>query len=62
VEENKRSGKEAKAVFVGVDLHRFQWHVTGRTEDQGLLSGTLPGHWEALGWLLKRSVGPVRFF
>jgi hypothetical protein len=31
MEEYKRSGQEGKNVFVGVDLHRFKWHVTVRT-------------------------------
>jgi hypothetical protein len=54
MEEYKSSRQEGKAVFVGVDLHRFKWHVTVRTEDQELFSGTLPGHWEALRRLLDR--------
>ncbi len=37
---------------MGVNLHRSRWHVTARTEDQELRSGTLPGHWEALRSLL----------
>jgi hypothetical protein len=48
------SGQESKAVFVGVVLHRSRWHVTVKTEAQELLSGTLPGHWEALRSLLDR--------
>ncbi len=43
MEEYGRSGQEGKSVFVGVDLHRFKWHVTLRTEDQELFSGTIPG-------------------
>jgi len=57
MEEYKRSGQEGKTVFVGVDLHRFKWHVTARTEDQELFSGTLPGQWEALRQLLNRYRG-----
>ncbi|NIM58435.1 MAG: hypothetical protein GTO16_05760 [Candidatus Aminicenantes bacterium] len=34
MEEYRRNGQEGKSVFVGVDLHRFKWHVTVRTEDQ----------------------------
>jgi hypothetical protein len=41
MEEYKRSGQKGKTVFVGVDLHRFQWHGTVRTEDQELFSGTV---------------------
>jgi transposase len=57
MEEYRRSGQEGKAVFVGVDLHRFKWHVTVRTEDQELFSGSIPGHWEALQRLLDRYRG-----
>jgi transposase len=57
MEEYRRSGQEDKTVFVGVDLHRFKWHVTARTEDQELFSGTLPGQWEALRRLLDRYRG-----
>ncbi len=54
MEEYRTSGQKGKTVFVGVDLHRLSWHVTVRTEDQELFSGTLPGHWEALRSLLHR--------
>ena len=37
MEGYRRSGKEGKTVFVGVDLHRFKWHVTVRKEDEELL-------------------------
>ena len=57
MEEYKISGQEGKAVFVGVDLHRFKWHVTIRTEDEELFSGTLPGQWEVLRRLLDRYRG-----
>ena len=57
MEEYRRSTKEGKTIFVGVDLHRFKWHVTVRTEDQELFSGTLPGQWEALRQLLDRYRG-----
>jgi transposase len=40
----KSNGK----VFVGVDLHRRQWHVTGRTEEEEVFSQTIKGEWEAL--------------
>jgi transposase len=53
----RRNGQEGNAVFVGVDLHRFKWHVTVRTEDQELFSGTLPGQWEALRRVLDRYRG-----
>ena len=54
MEDYRRNGQEGKTVFVGVDLHRFKWHVTMRTEDEELFSGMVPGHWEALRRLLDR--------
>ena len=57
MEDYTRRGEEGKAVFVGVDLHRFKWHVTVMAEDQELFSGTVPGHWEALRRLLDRYRG-----
>jgi hypothetical protein len=42
--EYRRRGEEGKCVFVGVDLHRFKWHVTVRSEDEEVFSGTVPGH------------------
>jgi len=57
MERYRRKAQEGKAVFVGVDLHRSEWHVTVRTEDEELFSGTIPGHWEALRRLLDRYGG-----
>ena len=50
--EYRTTAQKSKVVFVGVDLHRSRWHVTVRTEDQEPVSGTVPGHWEALRRLL----------
>jgi transposase len=55
--EYRRRGEEGKCVFVGVDLHRFKWHVTVRSEDEEVFSGTVPGHWKALRRLLDRYRG-----
>jgi hypothetical protein len=57
MEAYRRSAQKRNTIFVGVDLHRLSWHVTVRTEDQELFSGTLPGHWEALESLLDRYRG-----
>ena len=54
MEGYRKRVQEGKAVFVGVDLHRFKWQVTVRTEDDELFSGTIPAHWEALRRLLDR--------
>ncbi len=57
MEEYKRSGEEGKTVLVGVDLHRFRWHVTVKREDQELFIETVPGEWETLRRLLDRYPG-----
>jgi hypothetical protein len=59
MEEYRTRGQKGKPVFVGVDLHRLSWHVTVRTEDQELFSGTLPGHWEALRHGGRRGVHKI---
>ena len=51
-------GKEKiKQIFVGIDLHRLQWHVTIRTEDVDVFSGGIPGNWESLRKVLDRYQG-----
>ena len=57
MEGYRRRVEEGKTVFVGVNLHRVKWHVTVRTEDEELFSGTVPAHWEALWRLLDRWQG-----
>ncbi len=42
MEDYRRSGREGKTVFVGVDLHCFRWHAIVRTENQELFRGTVP--------------------
>jgi len=50
-----------EAVFVGIDLHKVSWHVTVRTADVEMFSGSIPGRWEALLMLLQRYKGsPIR--
>jgi len=44
-------------VFVGIDLHNNKWHVTVRTADLELFSGSIPGKWEALKRILCRYKG-----
>ena len=44
-------------LFVGIDLHKRKWHVTIRTVDVELFSGTIPGSWMALHRLLDRYKG-----
>ena len=56
----KRAKKELQPgdkVFVGIDMHKLKWHVTARTADFELFSGSIPGKWEALQRILERYRG-----
>jgi transposase len=44
-------------VFVGIDLHKKKWHVTARTAEFELFSGSIPGCWKALQQILDRYKG-----
>ena len=42
----KRARKELQPgdrVFVGIDIHKKKWHVTARTAEFELFSGSIPG-------------------
>jgi transposase len=45
---------EGSDIYVGVDVHLKQWHVTILHEEEELFSGNIPGHWEDLEKLLSR--------
>src|SRR5512135_1912943 len=47
-------------LFVGINLHKHRWHVTIRTTDLELFSGSIPGTWEALQRVLARYHGHPR--
>jgi transposase len=47
----------AETVYVGIDVHNRAWHITIRTADVELFSGSIPGSWEALRALLERYKG-----
>ena len=49
------TGKED--LFIGIDLHKDRWHVTIRTMDLELFSGSIPGTWEALERVLAHYHG-----
>jgi transposase len=56
----KRVKKELQPgdkVFVGIDMHKLKWHVTARTADFELFSGSIPGKLEALQRILNRYQG-----
>jgi transposase len=50
----KKSQEKGKRIFVGIDLHRLQWHVTIRNEDVEFFSASIPGKWESLRRVLER--------
>ena len=53
--EKHKDLEKSETVFVGIDLHKRTWHVTIRTFDSELFSGSIPGLWKNLEPLLKRS-------
>lgn len=53
----KQDLKSGESVFVGIDLHNAKWHVTARTSEIELFSGSIPGNWEALRRILDRYKG-----
>src|SRR3990172_12419701 len=53
----KELREKVKRLFLGIDLHRRQWHVTIQGESEVIFSGSIPGTWEALRQLLDRFQG-----
>ena len=53
---NKRL-PEGENVFIGLDLHNRQWHVTVRTFEMELSSASINGTWQSLRALLDRYRG-----
>jgi len=51
---DKGKCEEGGQIFIGIDLHKIQWHITIRTEEVELFNGSIPGKWEALKKLLNR--------
>ena len=43
-----------KAIFVGIDVHLKQSHVTIRTQEEELFTGSIPSGWLSLSKVLKR--------
>lgn len=52
--KQRKSLEQNETIFVGIDLHKKTWHVTIRTADIELFSGSIPGTWEHLYNLLGR--------
>jgi transposase len=55
--KTKKQTVSGQKLFVGIDLHKRKWHVTIRTVDVELFSGSIPGSWTALHRLLDRYKG-----
>ena len=55
--EKRKKLDKSETVFIGIDLHKRTWHVTIRTFDIELFSGSIPGLWKNLEPLLKRYSG-----
>ncbi len=53
----RQSEDKGKRIYVGIDVHQIQWHVTIRTQDIELFHGAIPGKWEALERMLDRYRG-----
>ena len=50
----KKKPSGGNDLFVGIDVHRHNWHVTLLTEDVEVFSGVISGNWDALKRLLER--------
>lgn len=50
-------GVKERGIFVGIDLHRHQWHVTVIAVDEELLSRSIQGDWDSLRRLLSQYRG-----
>jgi len=51
--QNKRVLVRGKEVFIGVDVHKESWHVTGRTEGEEVFHGGIPSQYHALWRLMS---------
>lgn len=48
---------EGSTIFMGLDIHRHQWHITVRDFHQERFSGSIDGNWSSLASLLNRFRG-----
>lgn len=51
---NKKVLVRGEEVFIGVDVHKESWHVTGRTEGEEVFHGGIPSQYHAFRKLLDR--------
>jgi transposase len=54
VRSYKKKKQGNNKIFVGIDVHRDNWHVTLLTEGVEIFSGSIPGKWDALRRLVER--------
>ena len=54
--EKRKDLDKSETIFIGIDLHKRTWHVTIRTFEIELSSGSIPGSWKNLEPLLWKSV------
>jgi len=49
-----RNLDKEEEIFIGLDIHKKRWHLTIRTTDVELFSGSIPGKWNALKAQLEK--------
>jgi len=52
-----RLPEEGSTIFIGLDIHRRQWHATVRDSYQERFSGSIEGNWASLESILSRFSG-----
>jgi transposase len=57
MEKKTKELESGKDLFIGIDLHKRTWHVTVRTKEVELFSGSIPGSWKALRRIVDRYKG-----
>ena len=48
MKRNRKDLQSGERIFVDIDLHNNKWHVTVRTTELELFTGSIPGIWEAI--------------
>jgi len=54
MKEHENSSQLPKAVFVKIDIHQDNWHVTVEPEDAESFTFVVKGSWEELQRILER--------
>ncbi len=44
-----------KQVFVGIDVHKENWHATVRSSGEEIFNGRIPGQYQSLRRILGRT-------